>query len=187
MKLTTTMDNKTRKAHLHLCLQREVMKSEQPFTWLRVCRVAWKQPERRFNFWWRIASYLYHSDHEKSRQRALRINRKLRARYGLDIKLGAYIGAGLRVSHYVGIVISQRSIIGENLHIKQNVTIGVKTLKQQGHIRIGDNVDIGANSCIIGDGIQIGNNVVIGAMTLVNKSVPDNCTVYNKRELSVIL
>ena len=68
---------------------------------------------------------------------ALRINEKLRARYGLDIKLGTHIGAGLKVSHYVGIVISQRSVIGENLHIKQNVTIGVRSLKQKGGVYIG--------------------------------------------------
>ena len=101
--------------------------------------------------------------------------------------MGARIGAGLRVSHYVGIVISQRSVIGENLHIKQNVTIGVKSLQQQGGVYIGDNVDIGANSCIIGDDIHIGNNVTIGAMTFINKDIPDNCKVYNKRETTISL
>ena len=91
------------------------------------------------------------------------------------------------MSHYVGIVISQRSVIGENLHIKQNVTIGVKSLQQQGGVYIGDNVDIGANSCIIGDDIHIGNNVTIGAMTFINKDIPDNCKVYNKRETTISL
>lgn len=175
------------KQHLHLCLQREVMKSDKPFAWRRVWRAYRQFPERRFYFWWRLASYWYHSDNERTRKRALRINEKLRARYGLDIKLGARIGAGLRVSHYVGIVISQRSVIGENLHIKQNVTIGVKSLQQQGGVYIGDNVDIGANSCIIGDDIHIGNNVTIGAMTFINKDIPDNCKVYNKRETTISL
>ena len=173
------------KQHLHLCLQREVMKSDKPFAWRRVWQAYRHFPERRFYFWWRLASYWYNTGSPAKRNRALRINEKLRARYGLDIKLGAHIGAGLRVSHYVGIVISQRSVIGENLHIKQNVTIGVKSLKQKGGVHIGDNVDIGANSCIIGDDLHIGNNVTIGAMSFINKSIPDHCTVYNKRETTI--
>ena len=172
--------------HLHLCLQREVMKSDKPFAWRRVWRAYRHFPERRFYFWWRMASYWYHTGGPVMRNKALRINEKLRARYGLDIKLGAHIGAGLRVSHYVGIAISQRSVIGENLHIKQNVTIGVRSLQQKGGVHIGDNVDIGANSCIIGDDLHIGSNVTIGAMSFINKDIPDDCTVYNKRETTII-
>ena len=172
--------------HLHLCLRREVMKSEKAFAWRRVLRTYRRHPERRFYFWWRLASYWYQTGGPAQRKFALRINEKLRARYGLDIKLGAHIGAGLKVSHYVGIVISQHSVIGENLHIKQNVTIGVRSLKQKGGVYIGDNVDIGANSCIIGDDLHIGSNVTIGAMSFINKDVPDHCTVYNKRETTLI-
>ena len=179
-------DKRDHKQHLYLCLQREVMKSDKPFAWRRVWRTYRRHPERRFYFWWRMASYWYKTGGPALRKWAVRINVKLRERYGLDIKLGAHIGAGLRVSHYVGIVISQRSVIGENLHIKQNVTIGVRDEHQKGGVHIGNNVDIGANSCIIGDDLHIGSNVVIGAMSFINKDVPDHCTVYNKRETTLI-
>lgn len=41
---------------------------------------------------------------------------------------------------------------------------------------LGNNVDIYANAVIFG-GIKIGNNVKIGAGAVVNKDIPDNCTV----------
>ena len=174
------------KHHLHCCLQREVMQSLRPFSWPQVLHKAIKNPERRFYFWWRLASYWYQTGGKFSRKRALKINRRLRARYGLDIKLEAKIGAGMEIAHYVGIVISSRSVIGENFHIKQNVTIGVKDREQTGRIYLGDNVSIGANSCVIGDDIRIGNNVHIGAMTFVNKDIPDNSIVYNKRSTTIV-
>ena len=77
--------------HLHLCLQREVMKSDKPFAWRRVWRAYRHFPERRFYFWWRMASYWYHTGGPVMRNKALRINEKLRARYGLDINFVHYV------------------------------------------------------------------------------------------------
>ncbi len=172
---------------LKACLQSEVIRSNKPFSWLKACHRALKHPERRFYFWWRIAAYWYKHKGPFLQKRALRINANLRARYGSDIKLGAQIGVGFSIAHYVGIVISERAHIGQNFHIKQNVTIGVKHGAQQGCIYIGDNVEVGANSCIIGDDLSIGNNVHIGAMTFVNKDVPNDCVVYNRREMILTL
>jgi len=174
--------------HLKQCLQDEVIGAvkPRPFSWFRIVHRALKTPDRRYYFWWRIASYLYQNGGKRQQKIALRIGRKLRNKYGLDISLNAKIGTGMRISHYVGIVITGSSNIGRNMHIRQNVTIGVKYDGQPGDVVIGDNIDIGANCCIIGDGIIIGSNVTIGAMTFVNKSVPDNTIIYNQRESILI-
>ncbi|QCR35244.1 serine acetyltransferase [Nissabacter sp. SGAir0207] len=157
------------------------MKSDKEFSWLKTIHKVLKCPDRRFYFWWRIANYFYLNN--KYKKHAVNFNRKLRNRYGLHIKLGAQIGEGLRIAHYVGIVIAECSVIGKNFYIKQNVTIGIRHLDQAGKIYIGDNVEVGANSCIIGDNLRIGDNVVIGAMTFVNKDVPAGSVVYNRKEL----
>ncbi|WP_168386032.1 serine acetyltransferase [Erwinia amylovora] len=171
--------------HLKKCLQREVMVSRKPFSWWKTIHKAWKCPDRRFYFWWRIANYLYRSSIAK--KSAIRINRNLRNKYGLDIKLGAVIGEGLSISHYVGIVIADCCVIGKNFYIKQNSTIGVKHNDQLGKIYIGDNVDIGANSCIIGNDLRIGDNVTIGAMSFINKDIPDNFIVYTPKPENIKL
>ncbi|AKM48182.1 MULTISPECIES: serine acetyltransferase [Edwardsiella] len=171
-------------SHLKRCLRREVMVSDQPFSWLKTLHKAFKCPERRFYFWWRIANYLHRSGTAK--KTAVRISRNLRNKYCLDIKLGCEIGEGLRIAHYVGIVITGHCVIGNNLYIRQNVTIGVKQNDQAGKIYIGDNVEIGANCCIIGDDLHIGDNVTIGAMSFINKNIPSNHTVYTPKAENII-
>ncbi|HKN05548.1 MAG TPA: serine acetyltransferase [Buttiauxella sp.] len=177
--------NQIHSQHLKECLRYEVMKSDKPFSWFQVIHKAIKCPDRRFHFWWRIASYLHLS--KKNPKLASKINRRLLSRYGLEIQLGARIGKGLRIAHYPGITISHIVCAGENLLIRQNTTIGAKLDgKRQKIIQLGDNVDIGANSCIIGSDLKIGNNVVIGAMSFINKDIPDNCTVYTQKSTNVI-
>jgi serine acetyltransferase len=94
---------------------------------------------------------------------------------GIDIPLGTRIGKGFMLYHGMGVVINKKSIIGDFVKIRHNVTIG--NAKKNGNCPIlGSNIDIGANTVIIGD-ITVGNNVNIGALTLVNKSIKSNNTV----------
>lgn len=168
------------------CLQREVMGSSKSFSWPRVMYKALKHPGRRYHFWWRIANYLYKTGGAATKKYAIRVNRNLRNKYGLDIKLGAEIGEGLIISHFVGIVIADCCIIGNNFHITQNVTIGVKNTEMPSRIRIGDNVYIGPNSCIISNDLLIGDNVTIGAMAFINKNIPADSIVYTPRLENII-
>lgn len=78
-----------------------------------------------------------------------------------------------------GVFISQKAIIGKNVTIFHQVTIGsVQTegSKYYGSPTIGNNVFIGAGAKILG-GITIGNNVTIGANAVVVNNIPDNAVV----------
>ncbi len=75
----------------------------------------------------------------------------------------------------LGTVIHSDTKIGNNVSIDHNVTIG-RNPKDSKVPTIGDDVYIATGSVIIGE-ISVGNNVIIGANSLINKSVPDNCTV----------
>ena len=167
--------------HLKECLQVEVINrsGNKKFSWFKVLhRVAFSR-KKRFYFWWRIANYMYGLPNKRYKKMARKINENLRYKYGTDMSIAAHIGAGMKINHYLGIVVRSECIIGKNMNIRQNTTIGRKS--SQGDIgitSIGDNADIGAHSCIIGD-IKIGNNVTIGAMTFVNKDIPDNSVIYN--------
>ncbi|MOA60103.1 Bifunctional protein GlmU [compost metagenome] len=80
-------------------------------------------------------------------------------------------------------VITRHVSIGRNFFIRQNCSIGIKTLGLQAYaLRIGDNVSLGPNSCIVADRISIGDNVVIGAMSLVMRDIPADTTFYNPRQ-----
>lgn len=177
------------KKHLYECLKCEVMMNNKPFSWIRVIHKAIKCPERRYNFWWRIASYMHTSKNKNIRSRAKKINRKLIRKYGCEIQLGAQIGKGLMISHHSGIVINGCATIGVSFKIRQNTTIGIgggsKPASGIPRISIGDNVTIGAGSCIISENITIGNNVEIGAMSFINKDLPNDCLVYSEKKLIV--
>ena len=170
---------------------------ERPFSWIKLfkefCRAT--DVSIKYLFWWRLASEMYQHGTKRQSNVGTTINLKLISKYGADIGLNARIGKNLIISHCVGLVINGDSTIGENFNIRQNVTIGIKTLPHfiwesfsadKYLIEIGDNVFIGANSCIIGDALQIGNNVKIGAMTFINSDIPDNCTVYTQKMNTII-
>ena len=75
----------------------------------------------------------------------------------------------------LGVVIHSDTVMGDNCLVAQGVTIG-RNLGDKKVPRFGDDCYVGAGSKVFGE-ITIGNNVIIGANSVVNKSIPDNCTV----------
>ncbi len=94
---------------------------------------------------------------------------------GIDIDDSTKIGFGFNVYHGQSLIINRDTIIGNNVTVRHNTTIGIA--KEGGNCPIiGDNVTIGANAVVIGD-IKIGNNSVIGAGSVVIRNVPENSVV----------
>jgi serine acetyltransferase len=94
---------------------------------------------------------------------------------GIDIPDSTRIGKNFQVFHGQGLIISNKTLIGNNVVARHNTTIG--NAKSGGACPIiGDNVNIGANSVIIGE-IFIGNNSIIAAGSVVIKDVPANVIV----------
>ena len=88
----------------------------------------------------------------------------------IEIPSNVKIGPGLAIHHFGGIIINNGATIGNDLDIRQGVTIGNNA---KGCPIIGNNVYIGAGAKIIGN-VLIGNNVTIGANAVVTKDIPDN-------------
>lgn len=86
---------------------------------------------------------------------------------GVDIHPGAIIGKNLFIDHATGVVIGETSIIGDNVTIYQNVTLGGRSSgKGKRHPTIKNNVVIGAGAKIIGN-ITISANSKIGPGAIV--------------------
>lgn len=106
-----------------------------------------------------------------------RIYRKIFVLYslllGYDIKYYTQIGDNFEIFHGArGTVINPNTIIGNNVSVRQNTTIGAKGfLDSEKCPCIEDNVTIGPNVCIIGD-ITIGHDSVIVAGAVVVKDIP---------------
>ncbi len=96
---------------------------------------------------------------------------------GIEIHPGAAIGNRFFIDHGEGVVIGETAIIGDDVLIYQQVTLG-GTGKESGkrHPTVGNNVIIGAGAKVLGN-ITIGDHVRIGAGSVVVNDVPDHSTV----------
>ncbi|KAK1430917.1 hypothetical protein QVD17_14033 [Tagetes erecta] len=107
---------------------------------------------------------------------ALLIQNRVSEVFALDIHPGARIGSGIMLDHATGVVIGETAVIGNNVSILHNVTLG-GTGKSGGdrHPKIGDGVLIGAGTCVLGN-IGIGDGAKVGAGSVVLKNVPARTT-----------
>ncbi len=121
-------------------------------------------------------------------QKGFKFKRKLfslllRIIFACDIPLGVKSGKNLELPHNgLGVVMHNKTVIGNNCIIYQNVTIGGNgkivdgKSVNSGAPTIEDNVAIFAGACVLGP-ITIGKNSYIGANAVVTKNIPPNSLV----------
>lgn len=101
----------------------------------------------------------------------------IRAVTGIEIHPAAKIGRRFFIDHGMGVVIGATAIVGDDVMIYHDVTLGARTGGTgKRHPTIGNNVVIGAGARVIGD-ISVGNGVKIAANMVVTKSVPASTNV----------
>jgi serine O-acetyltransferase len=100
-----------------------------------------------------------------------------RAFTGIEIHPGARIGERFFIDHGMGVVIGETSVIGDNCHLFQGVTLGgTSTKRAKRHPTLGKGVVVGAGAKVIG-AVTLGDGAKIGAGSVVVTNVPPNATV----------
>jgi serine O-acetyltransferase len=94
---------------------------------------------------------------------------------GIDLPCEARVGRRLRIDHFGGIVVSGDAVIGDDVILRNGVTIGLRHTNERGAPVIGNRVDIGAGAKILGR-ITVGDGAVIGANAVVVRDVPAGAT-----------
>lgn len=119
---------------------------------------------------------LYVKKHKRLAMLMWKLNRIL---FSCDLYPSVKFGERFHLMHFgLGVVIHPYTIIGNDVWIYQNVTVGVKHHADYFQLTIGDNVFIGAGAKILGEGaMTIGRNAVIGANSVVLNNVPENAVV----------
>lgn len=97
--------------------------------------------------------------------------------FGVDIHPGARFGKGIFLDHATGFVAGETAVIGDNVSILHEVTLGGSG-KQCGdrHPKVGNGVLIGAGAKLLGN-IRIGDGAKIGAGSVVLEDVEAHTTV----------
>ena len=90
---------------------------------------------------------------------------------GIDLPCETRVGRRLKFEHFGGIIISGDAVLGDDVIVRNGVTIGLRRTNEPGAPVIGDRVDIGAGAKLLGS-ITIGAEAVIGANAVVLCDVP---------------
>jgi len=124
----------------------------------------------KITFWLRLTAYASKKNCHLLKDILKYKYRKICRTYCVDIPYQTIIGKGLLIYHGFGIVINEKAILGNNITLSHDVTIG----DEKGFSPIiQDKVIISPGAKIFGH-ITIGENAVIGANAVVNKDVPAN-------------
>ena len=95
---------------------------------------------------------------------------------GVELPDRVHAGSGLAVFHGVGLVVNAGAVLGIDVTLRQNTTIGAKETGGKAPV-IGDYVSVGVNAVIIGD-IEVGAGSIIGAGAILVESCPPGSVVY---------
>jgi serine O-acetyltransferase len=122
----------------------------------------------------RIAHWLWQHNAKLAARIISQIGRELTH---IEIHPGATIGRRFFIDHGDGVVIGETAIIGDDVLLYHQVTLGGTSLdRAKRHPTLGNGVLVGMGAKILGN-ITIGDHCRIGANAVVNKDIPPNCTV----------
>ena len=102
-----------------------------------------------------------------------------RAVTGVEIHPGAVLGRRVFIDHGAAVVIGETAIVGDDVTIYHQVTLGAvgwwqdnrRTAGERRHPAVGAGVVLGTNSTVLGP-VTVGDRAVIGAQALVIKDIP---------------
>lgn len=121
---------------------------------------------------WRVANLLWRKERCDL---ALLLQSLSSDQLQVSIHPSASIGTSVFLDHATGIIIGAFAVIGDEVTILQNVTIGRKNAEPDRAPTIGRGAYLGAGSTIIG-GISVGDFAKVGTGAVVDHDVPAGCT-----------
>ncbi len=121
---------------------------------------------------WRVSNWLWRQNRSDL---ALLLQSLSSDSLQVSIHPSASIGTSVLLDHATGIIVGAFAVVGDEVTILQNVTIGRKRSLPDRAPRIGRGVLLSAGATVIGD-ISIGDFARIGAGSVVEHDVPAGCT-----------
>jgi serine O-acetyltransferase len=123
---------------------------------------------------YRVAHWLWREGRETL---AFHLQSRMSELFAVDIHPAARLGSGLMMDHANGVVIGETAVVGDDVSMLHNVTLG-GTGKETGdrHPKIGRGVLISAGAKVLGN-IKIGDEARIASGSVVLEDVPAGCTV----------
>jgi len=108
------------------------------------------------------------------------------SRTGIDIHPGATIGERFFIDHGTGVVIGETAIIGADVKLYQNVTLGAVSVprergdRRKRHPTLEDRVTVYSGATILGGDTVIGHDSIIGGNVWITKTVEPGSKVFGR-------
>ncbi|WP_256104150.1 serine O-acetyltransferase EpsC [Streptomyces sp. ODS05-4] len=135
----------------------------------------------------RVAHELYRRRWRLAARIVARVSRR---RTGVEIHPGTVLGRRVFIDHGSSVVIGQTAVVGDDVTIYQQVTLGAvgwwtdnhRPPGARRHPVVGDGVVLGANATVLGP-VTIGDHAMVGAMATVTEDLPPGARVYAARSV----
>lgn len=121
---------------------------------------------------WRVSNWLWR---ESRTDLALLLQSLSSDCLQVSIHPSASIGTSVFLDHATGIIVGAFAVIGDEVTIMQNATIGRKQALPGRAPRIGRGVLLSSGATILGD-VSVGDFAKVGAGSVVEHDVPAGCT-----------
>ena len=121
---------------------------------------------------WRVSNWLWHRERTDP---ALLLHSLSSDTLHVSIHPSASIGTSVLLDHATGIILGAFAVIGDEVTIMQNVTVGRKQAIPGRALRMGRGVLLSSGATILDD-VDIGDFARIGAGSVVEQDVPAGCT-----------
>jgi serine O-acetyltransferase len=124
--------------------------------------------------WHRIGHWLWR---DGRRELSYFLQSRVSEVFAIDIHPAVPIGSGVFIDHGTGLVVGETAIIGDDVSILHEVTLG-GTGKERGdrHPKVRDGVLLCAGAKVLGN-VEIGRDAKVGAGSVVLHDVPPRATV----------
>ncbi len=99
----------------------------------------------------------------------------------LGSEIGCRFSGRLILPHPYGIIVHRDAILGDNVVLMQQVTIGARNVDNRAPV-LEDEVFVGAGAKVLG-GVRVGHHARIGANAVVTRDVPAGGTVVGYNQL----
>lgn len=92
--------------------------------------------------------------------------------YGIELPVDVRVGRRVSIDHQSGIVIHGNTVIGDDCRIRQNTTMGIRSMNDLAAAPVLERgVDVGAGAVILGN-VRLGAYSTVGANAVVLCDVP---------------
>src|SRR5215469_1566205 len=124
--------------------------------------------------WHRVGHWLWRS---RRRDLAHFLQSRVSEVFAVDIHPAVPIGSGVFIDHGTGLVVGETAVIGDDVSILHEVTLG-GTGKERGdrHPKVRNGVLLGAGGKVLGN-VEIGRDAKVAAGSVVLHDVPPGATV----------